>query len=96
MDNGSSHCVVTITRPQAKSRAVEKSLVDQKVEVSDVNVKPFLNSDGSPGDVQLSCTNIGDTFQAGSIISDTSDVELVSDERPRDTLVLISPMLDSD
>ena len=75
------YCDTTITKAQAKSWSVEKSLVDQKVEVS-VNVKPFLNSNASPGDVQLSCTNIGDTFQGCSISSDTSDVELVSDDIP--------------
>ena len=81
VDNDSIYCDMTIAKAQAQSRTVEKSLVDQKVEIS-VNVKPFLKSDASAGDVQLSCTNIGDTFQAGSISSDTSDVELVSDDIP--------------
>ena len=82
VDNDSIYCDMIITKAQAKSRAVEKSLVDQKVEVSDVNVKPFLNGDESRYDVQSSCTNIGDTFQEGSTSSDTSDVELVSDDLP--------------
>ena len=77
-----------MTSPEHKRN--QKSLVDQKVEIY-VNVKPFLNSNASPGDVQLSCTNIGDTFQAGSISSDTSDVELVSDVIPEcDRVVNIS------